>query len=270
MLPNFLVIGGNRCGTTWIAKNLRLHPEIYMPSKKELHFFDKDFGNGWDYYESYFPEEKCRSYKAIGEATPAYIYKPDIAQLIKSRMLDVKLIASLRNPIDRAYSQYWNLFATAPSEGHINKRLTFEEKLDFTPSLIEQGFYDAELRDYFEIFPKENILILIYEETVKNPVAEFKMIYEFLGVDANVVSPILDVRVNSAASKLGKSRALDLASKAFYRVIKIPALAKRIDDINARQLPEMNPKTRESLRQKYVSSISNLEQMLNKNLSFWV
>lgn len=270
MLPNFLIIGGNRCGTTWIAKNLRLHPEVYMPPKKELHFFDSDFAKGWDYYESYFPEEKCRSYKAIGEATPAYIYKPDVAQLIKSRMPDVKLIASLRNPIDRAYSQYWNLFATAPSEGHINKRLSFEEKLEFTPSLIEQGFYDAELSTFYEIFPKDNMLILVYEETTRNPVSEFKKIYEFLGVNPNIVSPILDVRINSAASKLGKSRVLDMASKAFYRVVRIPALAKRIDDINAKQLPEMNPKTRESLRQRYFSSISNLEQMLNKDLSFWV
>ena len=92
-------------------------------------------------------------YKAIGEATPAYLYMPQVPHLIKSRLPDVKMIVSLRNPIDRAYSHYWNLYAAAP-EGDVNKRLSFEEKLEFTPRLIEEGFYDRKLSNYYTLFPK--------------------------------------------------------------------------------------------------------------------
>ncbi|MBA3731354.1 MAG: sulfotransferase domain-containing protein, partial [Gammaproteobacteria bacterium] len=107
MLPNFLIIGASRCGTTWMANNIKSHPDVFMPPKKELHFFDASFDKGWDYYASFFPDKKCARYRAIGEATPAYLYMPQVARLIKSRLPDVKMIVSLRNPIDRAYSQYW-------------------------------------------------------------------------------------------------------------------------------------------------------------------
>lgn len=268
MLPNFLIIGASRCGTTWMANNIKLHPDIYMPSKKELHFFDADFDKGWDYYSGFFPEDKCSSCTAIGEATPAYLYMPEVPHLIKSRLPDVKMIVSLRNPIDRAYSHYWNLYAAAP-EGHVNKRLSFEEKLEFTPRLIDEGFYDKKLNSYYELFPKKNILVLIFEEMMDDQARHYRRIYEFLGVDPEVVPPLLDVRINSAASKLGHSKILDLTYKAFYRLVRIPALSRRIDDINAKTLPEMNVATRESLRQKFAPSAANLAQMLDRNLNVW-
>jgi Sulfotransferase domain len=268
MLPNFLIVGASRCGTSWMAKNLKLHPQIYMPSIKELHFFDRDFDKGWDYYASFFPKEKGRACKAIGEATPAYLYMPQVPHLIASRLPDVKIIVSLRNPIDRAYSHYWNLVATAP-EGHVNSKLSFEEKLAFTPRLVDEGFYDQRLSRYYERFPPQNILILIFEEMVKDQVSHFRRIYEFLGIDQAFVSPLLDIRINSAASKLGRSRALDLAYKTFYKIIRIPALSRRLDDFNARPPPEMDAATRQALRERYVPTIQNLETLLGRDLRIW-
>lgn len=268
MLPNFLIIGASRCGTTWMANNIKLHPQIYMPPKKELHFFDADFDKGWDYYAGFFPEGKCSKFKAIGEATPAYLYMPQVPQLIKSRLPDVKMIVSLRNPIDRAYSHYWNLYAAAP-EGHVNKRLTFEEKLDFTPRLIDEGFYDEKLSNYYKLFPKENIFVVIFEEMMKDQQRHYRKIYDFLGVDSTIAPLLLDVRINSAASKLGRSKTLDFAYKAFYKLVRIPSISRRIDDINAKKLPEMSAETREGLRQKFTPNVANLERMLDKDLSVW-
>jgi hypothetical protein len=269
MLPNFVIVGASRCGTTWMAKNLKLHPDIFMPSTKELHFFDKNFEKGWDYYANYFPTEICKHYKAVGEATPAYLYYvPEVPKLIKSRMPDVKIIVSLRNPIDRAYSHYWNLVAAAP-EGHINSKLTFEQKLDFTPRLVDEGFYDVRLCAYYDLFPQENILVVIFEEVARDPVKHFRRLYHFLGVDANLVPPLGGVRINSASSKLGRSKALDLAYKTFYKIIRIPALSRRIDSMNAKALPQMSPSTRAELRQKYTPTITNLEKLLDRDLTIW-
>ncbi|HEX2238779.1 MAG TPA: sulfotransferase [Gammaproteobacteria bacterium] len=267
-LPNFLIVGASRCGTTWMAKNLRLHQEIFMPSIKELHFFDKDFGKGWEYYASFFPKEKCWHCKAIGEATPAYLYRPEVPKLIRSGIPDVKIIVSLRNPIDRAYSHYWNLVAAAP-EGHINRKLTFEEKLEFTPRLIDEGFYDERLSNYYQFFPKENILVVLFEEIIEDPVRYFREICKFLGIDTKFMPPLGSVRINSASSKLGRSKILDFSYKAFYKLIRIPALSKRIDSMNAKQLPKMNPTTRENLRHKYAPRVANLERLLNRDLSIW-
>jgi len=251
-----------------MANNIKLHPDVYMPSRKELHFFDTDYDKGWDYYEGFFPDEKCARYSAIGEATPAYLYMPQVPRLIKSRLPDVKMIVSLRNPIDRAYSHYWNLYAAAP-EGHINKRLSFEEKLDLTPRLIEEGYYDRKLSNYYALFPKEDILVIIFEEMMADQARHFRRIYEFLDIDPGVVPPLLDVRINAAASKLGRSRVLDLTYKALYRWVRVPSLSRRVDNINAKKLPEMSAATRDNLRQKFAPSAANLERMLDRNINAW-
>jgi hypothetical protein len=268
MLPNFLIIGAARCGTTWMAKNLRLHPEIYMPSKKEIHFFDRDYDQGWSYYESFFPKARCASRKAIGEATPAYLYLPQVAGLIRSALPNVKIIVALRDPVERAYSHYWNLVAEALDDG-VNKKLEFEEKLKLTPRLIEEGFYDERLKVYYDLFPRENICVVLFEEMVSDPETHFSNIYKFLGVSEDFRSPLLGVRINSAASKLGRSKLLDLMSKALYRIVRIPALAERIDTINAIPPPQMDPSTRRQLQQTYAQSIANLETMLDRDLSLW-
>lgn len=78
MLPNFLIIGAPRSGTTWIQENIKHHPEIFMPEQKEIHFFDRNYAMGIEYYEKYFSAYDGQ--KAIGEATPDYLHLPDIHQ----------------------------------------------------------------------------------------------------------------------------------------------------------------------------------------------
>jgi hypothetical protein len=158
--------------------------------------------------------------------------------------------------------------AAAPP-GHVNSKLTFEEKLEYTPTLIDEGFYDRGLNSYYELFPGENILILIFEEMIADPKRHFRTIYRFLDVSEEFDSPLLDVRINSASSKLGRSRALDIAYKVFYRIIRIPALSRRIDSINAISPPEMNSSTRQYLRQRYAPTIANLERMMGRDLGVW-
>jgi hypothetical protein len=265
MLPNYLIIGAARSGTSWLAKNLMLHPEVFMPTKKEIHFFDRHYEKGLEWYQRIF---EGRSEKAIGEATPAYLYFPHIPSLIHEYMPNVRLIVSLRNPVERAYSHYWNLIARAG----ISQRycgISFEEMIMVPPRLVEEGMYATKLKGYYQLFPRENVLILIYDDLKENPEKFLKSLYSFLGVDAGFISPLAEYKINAKSSKLGRSTALYFLYRAsiklgFYR------LANLIDIINKKGLPDINIETKRELLEKYyLREISELEQMINRSLSAW-
>src|SRR5690606_33439746 len=119
-LPTFLVIGAARSGSTWISRNLARHPDVFIPKEKELHFFDQRYEEGIEAYRAYV--RAATAEKAIGEATPAYLHTPAAAARIRAHLPDVKLIACLRDPIDRLYSRYWN----ARGRFEHNKEVSFE------------------------------------------------------------------------------------------------------------------------------------------------
>ena len=114
LMPNFILIGGQRCGSTSLMKALAAHPWIVPALGKEVRFFDTHFSRGVAWYRVHFP---CRAYRQIcelvrghtfltGEATVSYIYHPDVPSRVQSTVPGVKLIAILRDPVDRAYSHY--------------------------------------------------------------------------------------------------------------------------------------------------------------------
>lgn len=262
MLPNYLVIGASRCGTSWLARNLRVHPEIYLPNDKELHYFDRHYEKGIAWYENYF--RNCTEL-AIGEATPAYFYNPAIPELIYQTLPDVKLIVSLRNPIDRAYSHYWYCY----TDRKIKKDdASFEEQLIKNPRLIEEGLYTRCLHRYFDLFPKDKILIMRYEEIKTNPERYMSTVYMFLEVDDKFKPPYLDKVVNSSATKSGAMSMHAVSNKlsklGFDRISNI------IDTITRRKIPSINKEERKKLLEKYfLEDINKLENMIDQNLSYW-
>ena len=177
MLPNFMIIGAPRSGTTWIEKNLREHPEVFLAKDKELHFFDQQYEKGIEYYESFF--SGAHGKKAVGEATPDYLHgaysRNDIPTLIHKHVPDVKLIASLRNPTERAYSRFWN--SKAFYDRNIN--MSFEDKLEDRPEFIAEGMYCDQLERFYDLFPRENILILLFDDLKADPAQFMRRIYEF-------------------------------------------------------------------------------------------
>lgn len=187
-LPNFLVIGAEKSGTTWLKHNLRAHPEIFVPAQKEVHFFDKDknFRRGLDWYGEYFlPREGT---KAIGELTPGYLASSKAPARI-ARLLDHPvLVAILRNPVDRAYSAYWMGVAKARiAEG-------FELALKRHRHLIDNGRYGRHLRRYLEHFDAGSLLLLRYEDLAE-PEALLARLYSFLGVSSSLLPEVSRERI---------------------------------------------------------------------------
>lgn len=265
MLPNFIVIGASRCGTQWIHDNLMLHPDIYLPvERQELHFFSKYYDEGMERYEQFFDD--CKNEKAIGEVTPDYIFSEMAAKRIKHHIPKVKLIVSLRNPTDRLYSMYWIL----KGKYEENKNLSFEQKLDKNPELIEQGYYVDFLKPYFDLFGKENILVLQFDQLKNNPNVFLKSIYHFLGVNENFISPYKNTKINRATFRkyTGKSKILFFLWRGLKK-FKLNRIAYKIEKWNSISIPQMNQETREKLIKIYKPKISELSDFLNSDFSHW-
>ena len=106
-LPNFLVIGAQRGGTTLLHRVLDRHPEVYVPQRrKEVHFFDWYYDRGADWYAGFFPCEQADEYRAVGEVTPDYLFDPHAPGRIRAVLPHCRFVASLRDPIQRAFSWY--------------------------------------------------------------------------------------------------------------------------------------------------------------------
>jgi len=184
MLPNFLVIGAQKSGTTWLYYNLKEHPEIFMPEKiKELDFFTKN-SNGvhnLNKYESYFDID--RKYKRYGEATSTYfwasqqpnnwlryksIFRRDIPKMVYDVLgPETKIIVSLRNPVHRAISAYIHHCVKGRLTDPFPK-IYSREILKKKMGIIHMGFYSEHLEAWLEYFP--NMLVLVYEDDIKtNP-----------------------------------------------------------------------------------------------------
>lgn len=265
MLPNFLIIGAGRSGTSWLASNLRPHPEVFVPRVKEVHFFDRHYDRGIDWYRAIF---QGRTESSVGEATPAYLYHERVCRLIHHHMPEIKLVAILRNPMERAYSHYLYLVAQA-MPGQLNYTISFEEKLRLTPRLIDTGMYMKKLQGYLELFPLENILILLYDDLKDDPVDFLENVYTFLNVERTFVSPLVKQKVNAVSAMLGRPKVLhDL-----YRVSKRFGLHKvcnYLAEVKQEKLPEMHLETKQMLLDNfYLSEILELEKFLNRDLSAW-
>ncbi|MGA7192574.1 MAG: sulfotransferase [Anaerolineales bacterium] len=201
VLPDFLVIGVMKGGTTSFFNYLARHPRINPPFRKEIKFFDIHYPEGLGWYRAHFPTcFKMKPGMATGEATPYYIFHPTAANRIAKLLPNVKLIALLRNPVDRAYSHYNHMVRVGreslPFEdaiGHEAERLSGEEeKIIADPrystfnhlhySYLARGRYIEQLQKWFALFPREQMLILASEEIYTSPATAYRKATEFLGL----------------------------------------------------------------------------------------
>ena len=187
--PNFIIIGAQKSGTTSLYNYLIQHPLISSATKKEIHYFNNraNFKKGSSWYSSHFPDV---SFPHItGEATPMLSAPGGVPQKIKELYPNIKLIAILRDPVARAFSNYKmcvlkNLenedFETALSLENKRERLAREKPRLLSYSL--RGKYAQALKQWLKHFPKEQILVLIFEEFFANPQKSLNEVFKFLGL----------------------------------------------------------------------------------------
>jgi hypothetical protein len=178
-LPDFVIIGAQKGGTSFLYHLVTRHPLVEPAASKELHFFDRSelFHRGAGWYRRCFPRSEWKDgRKSItGEATPYYLFDPPVAKRMAEVVPQARLIALLRNPIDRAYSHYQMQVKRG------TETRTFEEAIEQQgSSYVSRGVYIDQLLRWFEFYGKEQMLILKSEDFFGLPVETLKVVLDFL------------------------------------------------------------------------------------------
>ncbi len=299
-LPNFLVVGAAKSGTSTLYIHLLNHPEIYLPKieNKELRFFSEMSrfkGPGDEYVNAKITktiEEYSTHYcnvvheKAIGDISPDYLYynKKSIKNIKKYLPGSTKIIIILRNPVDRAYSNYMHFLLDG------REILPFEKACQAEDERLEQhwewawgyrkaGLYFNQVRAYVDDF--DHVKICLFDELIKDNKSFLEEIYAFLEVDPSFTPKYINQKFN--ASGVPKSKILHAllirndGQRNIFRdfvnsliPIKQRQTLKRYLMNKNLQKPPMHPETRKSLTAFYREDVLKLQDLLQKDLSHWI
>lgn len=282
---DFIGIGVSKAGTTWVSRMLDAHPEICMSEPKEVNYFNEqnnyyvknwhtNYNKGLCWYKKHFPHQ--RDGKIIGEFTPKYFSYHEVPLRIKKSFPDAKLIVCLRNPVDRAFSQYNFIKYFKKKESR-----PFMEVIQNEPEYIEKGLYYKQLKRYLEYFEMNRIHIIWFEDIRNKPGEVLKELYRFLGVDETFNPIHANKKINAARE--ARFRQIPVLMNAFTEIltrcgllfiikaIKKTGLHAIVKKANARKImiDPMPEEARRFLRKKFTDDIAELEKLLNKDLSHW-
>jgi hypothetical protein len=236
-VPDFIIGGAPRCGTSFLARRMRQHPQICLSAAKEPWYFviapeprgiPGIFGirtrgynhRGPKWYEAQFA--KCRPGQVRGEASVGYLFNTESAAMIKEAVPDVKLVFQLRDPVDRIVSQYlfdlryWRLPPLERMIADNDGRLAV---------WIEASRYSRHLERFYELFPRENILVTFLEDMRGDPLGVLKTVFRFVGADPSFVPPDASRAVNE--TRLSRSRWV--AQLLRSRPLPFPRIQERWD-----------------------------------------
>ena len=299
MEPNFFLIGAPKAGTTSLYMYLSQHPEIYMSPQKETNYFafkglslaNMEFSDSEEekyvkkiYSVSVTDEKayialfaKVTSERAIGEASTSYLHflYPHAAKSIHDSFPDAKLIAILRDPVERSFSA----FLYFVREG-IESITDFSEAIQAEnwrrDRYVRGGFYSEALTRYFELFKADQIRIYLYEDLKKDTRGLMQDIFSYLDVDEAFV-PDMSVKFN--VSGIPKSRVLHnliwktpKALKAVVTPIITPGLNRTIRNLSYHNLhrPKLSPSVRRLLQDMYREDILKVQDLIDRDLSKWL
>lgn len=267
---NFIGLGAQKSGTSWAYTCLYEHPQICIPVK-EIHFFSRPrFENGKEWYENQF--KNCDAGKIKGEFSTSYLYSEETPARIKAMYPEIKLIAILRNPVQRAISQYRN----AIKAGEITEETPFEAYMHDDKSVLGQGMYHAQLTHYLELFKREQILILVYEDIKKDEKEFMKRIYSFLEVDDSFESSMLYKEVNIARTpksvRLGRvmHRTAEFLRKIGFdklvHGIRKSGLPDYIHTFNTKKTNPTKSIDTSALSQYFADDVQKLSELLGRDM----
>ncbi len=304
-MPNFLVIGAAKSGTSALYNYLKQHPQIYMSGLKEPHFFAFEGerptfqGPGDQELYDYIAVSDIDAYRtlfrgaskeaAIGEASAYYLYLPRARDRIRHYVPEVKLIAVLRDPAERAYSNFLHMTRDGKEPfSDFARALRVEEdriQKNWGPlwHYKRTGFYYAQLKRYYEAFEREQIRLYLYEDLNDDPIGVLSDAYRFLGVDDAFV-PDMSVRYNvSGLPKNERVHALynfinrPHPAKSVFKPLFPQGMRKRLRErlLNAlrnRNLtkPPFPVEVRRQLAEEYREDVLKLQELIRRDLSKWL
>lgn len=290
-LPNFLIVGVQKAGTTSIYNYLREHPQVYMSLVKETNFLEKDWENlppeqqnkngivTLDKYCELFADVKEEI--AIGEASPNYLFHYESsAARIKKYVPNAKLIVVLRNPIERAYSDHLMHIRDAIGYRSLSEQIKYSSHKSF---ILRKGFYYAPLSYYFDRFGQEQVKVFFYDDLCDNPQKFMQDIYQYLEVNEQFEpntakkAQVAKIPKNKTINNLLKKNNIlrNTATNILKTVMPVETrqrLRKRLIDLNSqhkKQVP-MSPEERQQLIELYREDVLQLQDLVRRDLSNWL
>lgn len=288
-LPNFVVIGAPRSGTTSLFFYLKQHPDIFLPVRKELHYFSYDLlrenvnGPGdKDALESVCAtrEEYKAHYarvggeKAVGEVSPSYLYFSEVSERIRSKLGEVKIIALLRNPVEKAFSQYMHLVReNREGMGFYEALMAEEERMASGWSDIwryaESSLYSDRIRKYISVFGRDNTKFILTDQLADAPDTVMQELFDFLGVDTGFRPDTSRVYLRSGrpkskmiASFFGSSNPLKTVARKIIPERLRVHIRLALLDANVGSKGEIDERARIHLRSYFQEDILELERVL--------
>lgn len=293
--PNFLIIGAAKSGTTALYAYLRQHPDVYMPDLKEPNYFafagsppvftgpgeDNDINRfsvtQWSEYLNLFSDSE--RYSAVGEASHWYLYHEAAPERIRSALGVPKLIAILRNPIDRAFSEYMMY-----QRDNVETASSFRQAIELESERIEagwglahyvqRGMYFQQLARYYEIFPRDAIRVYLYDDLKSDVGRVLKDIYEFLEIDPGFVA---NTSFRPQATGVPRSQLIDwlLTGRHGFKRKLAPllpdAIRWRLIETRRKNLykPAIQQEDRAYLAGLFREDVAKLSQLIGRDLSKW-
>ena len=290
-LPDFIILGAAKCGTTTLFEYLCRHPRIFSPPEKEPQFFADRFKHPWEWYHSLYTgagDQLC------GDASTIYTWwqkYPLCASRLGQHLPDAKLIYIMRHPVERTFSDYGEQLKTARAlKLPLDDLVTFERFIEAYDHLVRAGEYIRFIEEYRRHFPLESFLFLLLDDLQRDPAEVLRRVCRHLGVDENEdLVGSRPIRANSAAEHYRWQTRLSLTAPLrklpglshLVRAVTTPKLREKIyafaettplGRAKRQRLvpPPMKPETRQALLQRFREPTLRLADFLNRDLSHWL
>jgi hypothetical protein len=289
--PDFLVIGAYKSGTTALHHHLRAHPGLFLPERKEPNHFafagdtapfthPAAAGSVRDRssYDALFAGAPAGS--VIGEVSPAYLAVPGSCDRIRAALPAVRLVAVLRNPVERAYSDFlmYRRDGTEPEPAFLHaleRQSARDAATDPTSRYVSTGFYAQQLEPYLQAFPRERLHLLLHEDLRDDREPTLAGLFEFLGVDPDVAldeQPPANVSGEPGSAGLRLAYAVRRRVRDHLRPVIPAGLKRRVDAQLERRLVRapMPPDARARLIDTYREDVLRLAAILDRDLTSWL
>jgi hypothetical protein len=277
-LPNFLICGAQKAGTTALYAYLKQHPDVFMSPTKEIAFFHKpeNYQKGLEWFASHF--EGHGGETAVGEASTRTMSMPEAPARVAEHLPEAKLIFVLRNPIDRAYSQYHFHISTGKEEADASfHEVIRDEQSAFRRIVIQRGMYAEQLARFDAHFDRSQMKIVLHEDLRERTTETVQEVYRFLGVDPTY-EPQTEERHN--VTRYPDSLGIYYWVRRLWQPMRqrvesrfpqaTDALRQAVRGLLfSREKPAMQEADRAYLREVFAESNARLEARLERDLSHW-
>ncbi len=277
MRPSFLGIGVEKAATSWIYACMYEHPQLCLPYK-EINFFSREekWKKGISWYEEQY-EKRCSNGKALaGEFSTEYLFTEQALERIAHTYPNIKLLVSLRDPVDRAFSQYYNSIKA----GTLDPNTSFTEALETDVTYLGQGRYKKQLNRLFDFIPREQLHILIYEDIESNALLCTQNIFRFLGVDSNFVPSQLEniinsgripknLKMESSMNTISEKLQESIVGDKIWWIVKNSGLPSLLRNVNTKEKKNIISKEQYyKIATTFKEDIVYVEELLNRKLNW--